>query len=483
MIKLSKLCEKLNILKSTADMNTDISGICYDSRKAESGYIFVAICGLNSDGNKFISSACDNGASVVICEKEPDIQVPYIMVDDCRKALALISCAFYGYPADNMKIIGVTGTAGKTTSTNLIKHIIESVTGDKVGLVGTNGNMIGDEFIHSEFTTPESLELQKLFRDMSDKGCRYVVMEVSSHSLYMERISGIRFSTAAYTNLSQDHLDLHKTMDEYAKAKRIIFSLCDKACVNLDDSYAEFMLEAVESPLIKTSIYNCNADIKAEDIVLEKDCVEFNAVMNGEKAKVKLSIPGQFSIYNALTAISVCVSEGLEFKKCADALKDAQGVKGRVETVPTDGNYSIIIDYSHKPDPLEKVLKTLRAVTKGRLICLFGCGGDRDHEKRPIMGRIAADNADYVIVTSDNPRTEEPESIIAQIVVGLEGCQTPYKVICDRIEAIHYAIDMAEDGDVILLAGKGHEDYQVIGHEKIHMDEREIVADYLREKI
>ena len=482
IMKLSKLCEKLNILEITANPDTEISGICYDSRKCSEGSLFVAIKGLSSDGNKFIPTAMEAGASAVICQSRPETDVPYVLVDDCRKALALLSCAFYSYPADQMKIIGVTGTSGKTTSTNLIKHILETVTGDKVGLVGTNGNMIGDEFIHTEFTTPESLELQELFRRMVDAGCKYAVMEVSSHSLIMERVAGIRFSTAAFTNLSQDHLDLHKTMDEYAAAKRLIFSVCDKACINLDDNYSDFMMSEIKCPLIRTSIENSDADIFAKDIRLSADSVEFTAVKENESADVMLAIPGLFSCHNALTAISVCVSEGLGLQDCAQALRSASGVKGRVETLETDGDYSIIIDYSHKPDPLEKVLQTLRGITRGRLICLFGCGGDRDHEKRPIMGRIAADNSDFVIVTSDNPRTEEPMDIINQIVVGLNDTKTPYDVICDRIEAIHYAIDMAKDGDVILLAGKGHEDYQVIGHTKIHMDEREIVADYLKER-
>lgn len=446
------------------------------------GYIFVAVKGIHVDGNRFVESAVGAGCVAVICEDVPQISCAYVQVGDARKALAAISCAFYGYPAERMKVIGITGTSGKTTTTHLVKHIIETTTGEKVGLVGTNGNMIGSEFIHTEYTTPESLELQELFSRMVAAECTYAVMEVSSHSLCLDRVYGIPFATAAFTNLSQDHLDFHGTMEEYARQKKKLFSMCERACFNLDDKWSAFLMENVSCAMLTTSTEDKKATLFADSIILDSKGISFTARYREETAQISLAIPGGFSVYNALTAISVCLAEGFSLESCAAALQSATGVKGRVESVPTDGDYSIIIDYSHKPDALEKVLQTLRPITRGRLICLFGCGGDRDKLKRPIMAAVAADNSDYVIVTSDNPRTEDPDEIISEIIPGFEGKKTPFETECDRITAIHRAIDMVQPGDVILLAGKGHEDYQIIGHEKHDMDERKIVSEYLNSR-
>ena len=381
-----------------------------------------------------------------------------------------------------MTLVGITGTSGKTTSSYLIKHMLEMKLDAKVGLIGTNGNMIGSECLHSDHTTPESYELHKLFRRMADEGCTHVVMEVSSHALALERVAGIEYDVGVYTNLSQDHLDLHGTMEEYAAAKRLLFRQCKLGCLNADDKWTDFMLNGATCKAMTFSAESDSADLTAKDIRLSATGVRFAAVYKDELALTRLAIPGNFSVHNALGAIAVGLSLGISLADCCDAMASAKGVKGRVEVVPTDGDYSIIIDYSHKPGALETVLQTLRPVVKGRLVCLFGCGGDRDKVKRPIMGAIAADNSDFVIVTSDNPRTEEPEEIIREIVAGMKNKRTPKKVICDREEAIHWAIDNARPGDVILLAGKGHEDYQVVGHEKRHMDEREIVADWLEKR-
>ena len=481
-MKLKALTENLTLLKTTADPETEIEGVAYDSRAVRPGYLFVAIRGLQVDGHRFIPNAIQAGASVIICEKAPEDDIPFLQVENSRLALSLISAAWYRNPAREMKLIGVTGTSGKTTTTHLIKHILEVAAGAKVGLVGTNGNRIGSELIHTEFTTPESLELQGLFRQMADAGCTHAVMEVSSHSLALDRVGGLRFDVAAFTNLSQDHLDFHKTMEEYASAKRRLFSMCEAACINLDDAHASFMMEGISCPCITSSASDCSADLFADRISLTAEGVSFLAVYGEERVPVNLAIPGLFSVHNALTALSVCMEAGITLSDAAAALATAKGVKGRVETVPTGKDYTIIIDYSHKPDALENVLRTLRPVTRGRLVTLFGCGGDRDRQKRPIMGKVAAELSDFVIVTSDNPRTEDPDAIISEITEGLRTSSTPYHVLTDRIEAIHYAIDNAASGDVILLAGKGHEDYQIVGHEKHHMDEREIVADYLKEK-
>lgn len=479
-MKLRELIKNLSIIEMNADAELEISGVSYDSRKTEKGDMFVAIRGFEADGHKFIPKAVENGAAVILCEEKPSCDIPYVLVSDSRYGLAIVSRDFFGDPASEMTMIGITGTSGKTSSSYLIKHMLESKLDAKVGLIGTNGNMIGDEFLHTEHTTPESYELHKLFRHMADSGCTHVVMEVSSHSLTLERVAGIHFDVALYTNLSQDHLDFHGTMEEYAAAKRKLFSMCSLGCFNLDDAWADFMRDGASCRTMTFSTEKNEADLVAKDIRLTADGVRFASVSGDEISITKLGIPGMFSVYNALGTMSVGLALGLSLADCSDAMSSANGVKGRLEIVPTGRDFSVVIDYSHKPDALEKVLKTLKPVTRGRLIALFGCGGDRDKLKRPIMGRIAADNADLVVVTSDNPRTENPDEIIREIVAGMKDKRTPTKVICDRREAIAWAIDNAAPGDVLLLAGKGHEDYQVVGHEKHHMDEREIVADCLK---
>lgn len=481
-MKLGELLRNLDVLDASAAMDMEIGGVSYDSRKTQPGDLFVAIRGFESDGHKFIPAAMARGAAAVLCEEAPSDGTPYVRVADCRKGLAYVSREFFGDPAKEMTLVGITGTSGKTTSSYLIKHMLEMKLDAKVGLIGTNGNMIGSECLHSDHTTPESYELHKLFRRMADEGCTHVVMEVSSHALALERVAGIEYDVGVYTNLSQDHLDLHGTMEEYAAAKRLLFRQCKLGCLNADDKWTDFMLNGATCKAMTFSAESDSADLTAKDIRLSATGVRFAAVYKDELALTRLAIPGNFSVHNALGAIAVGLSLGISLADCCDAMASAKGVKGRVEVVPTDGDYSIIIDYSHKPGALETVLQTLRPVVKGRLVCLFGCGGDRDKVKRPIMGAIAADNSDFVIVTSDNPRTEEPEEIIREIVAGMKNKRTPKKVICDREEAIHWAIDNARPGDVILLAGKGHEDYQVVGHEKRHMDEREIVADWLEKR-
>ena len=479
-MKLRELIKNLSIIEMNADAELEISGVSYDSRKTEKGDMFVAIRGFEADGHKFIPKAVENGAAVILCEEKPSCDIPYVLVSDSRYGLAIVSRDFFGDPASEMTMIGITGTSGKTSSSYLIKHMLESKLDAKVGLIGTNGNMIGDEFLHTEHTTPESYELHKLFRHMADSGCTHVVMEVSSHSLTLERVAGIHFDVALYTNLSQDHLDFHGTMEEYAAAKRKLFSMCSLGCFNLDDAWADFMRDGASCRTMTFSTEKNEADLVAKDIRLTADGVRFASVSGDEISMTKLGIPGMFSVYNALGTMSVGLALGLSLADCSDAMSSAKGVKGRLEIVPTGRDFSVVIDYSHKPDALEKVLKTLKPVTRGRLVALFGGGGDRDKLKRPIMGRIAADNADLVVVTSDNPRTEDPDEIIREIVAGMKDKRTPTKVICDRREAIAWAIDNAAQGDVLLLAGKGHEDYQVVGHEKHHMDEREIVSDCLK---
>ena len=462
-MKLKTLLEQLEILSATADPETEIRGISYDSRKTEEGDLFVAIRGFETDGHRFIPKAVEKHAAVILCETPPEQNVPFVQVRDSRRALALCSSVFYGNPASEMRMIGVTGTSGKTSVSTLLKHVLEEAAGAKVGLIGTTGIWIGQEAIPSEYTTP------------------HVVMEVSSHALELSRVAGIEFDTAVYMNLTQDHLDFHGTMENYAAAKKKIFSQCRTAWVNADDSWTPFMTEGAPCPVQRFGTAP-GAELRAERIRLFPNRVCFEAVLGEERAETEVHIPGSFSVSNALAVLAAAHSEGIGLAEGAKALATAHGVKGRLESVPTDGNYHILIDYSHKPDALEKVLRSLREATPGRLICLFGCGGDRDRLKRPLMGKIAAELSDLVILTSDNPRTEDPERIIDEIETGLTGTATPWIRICDRVEAIRRAIDLAGEGDVILLAGKGHEDYQIVGHTKRHMDEREIVAEYLKER-
>ena len=481
-MKLAQLLRDVDILECKADPELEISGVSYDSRATQPGELFVAIVGFQSDGHRFIPAAIGCGAAVVLCERAPESDIPYVRVSNSRLALALVSRNFFGNPAGKMTMVGITGTNGKTTSTLLLKHVIEHTLGAKVGLIGTNANMIGDKELPTERTTPESYELQKLFRQMADDGCKYVVMEVSSHSLVLDRVAGVRFAVGVYTNLTQDHLDFHKDMDDYASAKAKLFSVCDHAVINLDDAYGSYMIERAASPVTTYSALRNDADVVAKDIRLHPDCVRFCTVAGDELAPVNLGIPGRFSVYNALDVLAAAMALGIAAEDAAEALGSGQGVKGRMEPVATDGDYTIIIDYAHTPDALENVLKTVRETGKGRVVAVFGCGGDRDRTKRPIMGRIGTELSDFAIITSDNPRTEEPEAIIADIVAGVTVDKHRWTAVTDRREAIAYAIEHHRSGDVIVLCGKGHETYQEINHVKHHMDEREIVAEILESR-
>lgn len=480
-MKLRQLLEGLNPLEVTADPELEIQSVAYDSRKVEQEGLFVAITGFASDGNRFIPMAMEKGAAVVVTAKKPELDVPYVLVESDRLALALIGRNFYGCPAESMTMIGITGTNGKTSSTLLLKHVLEKALGAKVGLIGTMANMVGDEVIPTERTTPESLELQALFARMRDAGCTHVVMEVSSHALTLERVGGVRFDAAAFTNLTEDHLDFHKTMDAYCDAKAELFRRCGRGVVNVDDSYAQRIMDAADCPVLTTSVAG-KGDLRAKNLKLASDGISFTAVYGGEEAQARLGIPGRFTVYNALTVLGLAVQLGISLADGVKALTDAPGVKGRVEVVPTPGtDYTVLIDYAHTPDGLENVLSSVRGFCAGRLIAVFGCGGDRDPIKRPIMGRIGASLADIAVITSDNPRTEDPEAIIRDIVPGCEASGGDYRVVVDRKKAIRYAMALAKKEDIIVLAGKGHETYQDVGGVKLHLDEREEVAAALAE--
>ena len=480
-MKLKEVLKDMAVLACTADLDTDITAICYDSRKAEPGCLFVAVSGFAADGNRFIPMALEKGAAAVVTAKKPDSGVPYILVESDRLALALLGCNFYGRPAEAMTMIGITGTNGKTSSTLLLKQVLEKTLGARVGLIGTMANMVGEEIIPTERTTPESLDLQALFARMRDAGCTHVVMEVSSHALTLERVGGVHFDVAAFTNLTEDDLDFHKTMDAYCDAKAELFRRCDKAVINADDSYALRMLAAAACPYLTVSAAK-REGLYADNVELHAEGISFTAVCGEDREQVSLPIPGYFTVYNALTVLGVARMLGISLHRCAEALKTAEGVKGRVEVVPTPGMpYSVLIDYAHTPDALENVLRSVRDFCKGRLISVFGCGGDRDPIKRPIMGKIGVELSDVAIITSDNPRTEDPMAIIADILKGVNPELGEYIVIEDRRKAIRYAMDIAEKNDIIVLAGKGHETYQDIGGQKHHLDEREEVAAHLKE--
>ena len=481
-MKLRELLRGIEVLSATADLDSEVPGVSHDSRTVRPGDLFVAMRGFAADGHAFIGKAAESGAAAVVCETPPEGNLPYVQVADARRALAVLGANFYGHPAEHMTMIGVTGTNGKTTTTYLLKAVLEQVLGAKVGLIGTNQNMIGDTMIPTERTTPESWDLQALLAQMREAGCTHVVMEVSSHALVLDRVYGIPYAVGIFTNLTQDHLDFHKTMEAYCDAKAILFRSCGVGVVNADDPWTPRLL-ADASCRTLTYAERAPADLRAEEISLAADHVAFTAVTGMEKIPVRVNIPGGFMVYNTLDVLGAALALGIPLEQSAAVLARVPHVKGRVEVVPTPGrDYTVLIDYAHSPDGLENVLRSVKGFAKGRTIALFGCGGDRDRTKRPKMGKIAADLADFVIVTTDNPRTEKPADIIADILPGLEGTQTPYVVVEDRVEAIHYGLDHAEPGDVLVLCGKGHETYQEIRHQKYHMDEREIVAEYLAER-
>ncbi len=451
---------------------TEITGLSYDSRTLKQGDLFVALRGCRTDGHRYIEEARDLGAAAIVAEEGENV----LLVPDSRLALATLSANWFGHPARELTVVGVTGTNGKTTTTTLLWGMLQQVLGIPVGLIGTNENRVGQETFPAQRTTPESYEVHRWLRQMVDAGCSHVVMEVSSHALCMDRVAGIPFTVGAFTNLSQDHLDFHKTMEAYRQAKGRLFQQSETAVLNLDDEAGRYYAQRLEGKVITYSERREEADLTAENLALYPDRVEFEAVTKEKLAHVCLPIPGSFTIYNALCALGCAQALGLPLEKAAEALTDAPGVKGRMEVVPHSGPGTVIIDYAHTPDALEKVLTTLRGFTPGRLICLFGCGGDRDRGKRLIMGAVCADLADVCVVTSDNPRSERPEAIISDVLRGMVRFDKVKIVEPDRVRAIRLALSLMKEGDTLLLAGKGHETYQEVNGEKKPLDEREIVG-------
>lgn len=478
-MKLKEILNNISYELVQGNEDISINKIQYDSRKVEEDDMFVCVQGYSVDGHKFAQKAVDLGAKVLIVEKDIDVEnndVTIIKVKDVRKALAVTASNYYGNPSKKLKLIGVTGTNGKTTSVYLLKSILEK-TGKKVGLIGTIANHIGDEVIESERTTPESLELQQLFSKMVDCGCEYCVMEVSSHSLDLDRVYGCEFNSAIFTNLTRDHLDFHKTFEGYYNAKFKLFERCQNAYVNIDDSYGVQVVEDLKkigNTSIKTFSIEKDSDFKAENLNLEEMDVEF-AIGSEEYV---LGLPGRYNVYNSLGVIGVCTGLGISSECIKEGLKVVV-VPGRCERAGLRFNlpFEIILDYAHTADGLDNILKTAREFTKNRLISVFGCGGDRDKVKRPEMGKVGCELSDIAIITSDNPRTENPSEIIKDIIAGVSTDN--YITIENRYEAIKHALSIGEAGDIIVLAGKGHEDYQILNTGKIHFDEREVIDEIL----
>lgn len=453
-----------------------VAGITCDSRKVQAGWVFVCICGTASDGHNYAAGALEAGAAAVVVQR--DLGLPrQIVVESTRHAWAIMCANWFGWPSRQLRLIGITGTNGKTTVSYLLKSVLEYC-GYKTGLVGTIQNMIGDRVLPSGHTTPDPYDLQSMFSLMAAEGCTYAVMEVSSHALDQGRVDGCHFDAGVFTNLTQDHLDYHGSMENYRKAKQKLFAMCDKGILNRDDPASAYMREEASCAFTTYSVGQDDADFTARNIRKRPDGVDFELVGIGEIDRVRLPIPGDFSVYNAMAAATCALAIGLPFEKVTAALSETAGVKGRAEIVPVERDYTVVIDYAHTPDGLENICRTMKECAAGRLVVLFGCGGDRDRTKRPKMGAVAASYADFCIVTSDNPRTEDPAAIIEDILAGMPA-DTPRVVVENRVEAIRWALEHAQSGDTILLAGKGHETYQVLKDGLIHLDEREVIAEAL----
>lgn len=477
-MRLRELLEGMEVISQTISPDTEITHVCVDSRATQKGSLFVAVPGNRCDGGHYARQAVDRGAVCVVCQSELPPDLPWVKVRDARLALSQLACRWYGHPSRQLTMLGVTGTNGKTTVTYLLRHILQR-TGMKTGLIGTVQNIVGEQTLPAQRTTPDALQIQQLLSAMTKNGCSHAVMEVSSHALDQHRAEGIDFAVGIFTNLTEDHLDYHGTMGCYCDAKAKLFQMSRMGVCNADDPWTERLLAGASCPSVYYGIHN-PAEVWAEDIFLHSRSVDFTVCTARTRTPVHLGVPGRFSVYNALGAIAACGELGIPPEECAAALATFPGVAGRMEVVPTPGKpYTLLIDYAHTPDALENVLKTVRGFAQNRVIAVFGCGGDREREKRPLMGHIAGKLADLTIITSDNPRTEEPMAIIRDILPGIAGAEAKYIVEPDRRGAIALAMGRAAAGDVIVLCGKGHETYQEIGDKTIPMDEREIVRSLL----
>ena len=486
-MELKKVLLGLKDLKAKGNLDIDITGLESNSKNIKPGYMFIAIKGFSVDGHEFINDAIKSGAKAVIVQEGCDLKsirlpadVTLIMAKDTREALAICSCNFYENPSKKFKLIGVTGTKGKTTTTFMIKEILEKA-GYKVGLIGTIATYINGKMItESSRTTPESIELQRTFAQMVEQGVEYVVMEVSSQSLKLHRVDGCNFDIVVFTNFSEDHISEkeHPDMKDYFESKLKLFKMCDNGIINADDLQVSKVPRLFPDSNIMTYGIDNYCDVLAKDITITNSYVDYRVKISDRNERVKVSIPGRFSVYNSLAAICVAKKLGIPSDKVIEALADIR-VPGRSEMVPNKKEIPIMIDYAHSPESLQNILSAVKSYTRGRVICVFGCGGDRDKAKRPVMGEISGRIADFTFITTDNPRTEYPEEIVKEIEEGIKKTKGKYKVVVDRKEAIKEAIEMANKLDIVVLAGKGHEPYQEINNKKYPFDEREIVKEII----
>ena len=486
-MELKKVLAGLEGLKAKGTLDIDIKGIESNSKNIKPGYMFFFFFLFNTDGHDYINNAIEAGANVIMVQEGCDLKsiklkpdTTLVMYKDTREALAKCSCNYYGNPSMKFKLIGVTGTKGKTTTTFMIKEILEKA-GHKVGLIGTIATYLnGKMLFESNRTTPESIELQKIFAQMVDEGVEYVVMEVSSQSLKLHRVDGCNFDIVLFTNFSEDHIspNEHPDMKDYFESKLKLFEMCDNGIINVDDLHVAKIPKLFPNNNIMTYGIDNYCDVLAKDITITNSYVDFRVKISDRNERVKVDIPGRFSVYNALAAICVAKKLGIPSDKVIEALAEIK-VPGRSEMVPNKKEIPIMIDYAHSPESLQNILSAVKSYTRGKVISVFGCGGDRDKGKRPIMGEISGRIADFTFITSDNPRTEDPEAIVKDIEEGIKKTKGKYKVVVDRITAIKEAIDMATKLDIIVLAGKGHEPYQEINGKKYPFDERVIVNEII----
>lgn len=486
MMLLKELIASIpDAVESRGNIDISIDSLTMNSRDETRNGLFFCISGSRVDAHDFAPQAIENGcAALVVSHFIDTLPVPQVKVENVRSAMAYIAGAFFGNPAKSLRLIGVSGTKGKTTTTYLVKSIMEAA-GFKVGLIGTTGNMIGDKYVKSALTTPDSIDLHRTFRDMLDEGVQIVCMEVSAHAVDMHRVDGLFFEAACYTNLSQDHLDYFQTMEQYFEAKKKFFTgnFALNVSLNIDDETSLNILNDLKVPYLTYGI-RVNSDLYARDIEISEKGIHFLIQLrNIETFEVSMQMTGMFNVYNALAAASLAMIFGVEVPAIQEGLHNVKSVPGRIEMLDLSLPYTVILDYSHSPDALENILSTVRTFTKNRLIVLFGCGGDRDQGKRPIMGEIGGRLADFSILTSDNPRMEDPDDILDAIEEGMKTTSGEYIVIENRRDAIRYALDMAAEGDVLILAGKGHETYQDIRGVKRPFDEKVVVNELLEEKL
>ncbi|MDU5835040.1 MAG: UDP-N-acetylmuramoyl-L-alanyl-D-glutamate--2,6-diaminopimelate ligase [Veillonella sp.] len=493
MKQLQDIVKTLQTPHIEGNTTVEVLDITADSRAVKAGSLFIALDGATVDGHNYVNKAVEAGAVAVLVSKPVEVSgdVCVITVEDTRKAMMACVPYFFDYPANSMRMIGVTGTNGKTTTTHMIRHILKGQ-GYKVGVIGTVHIMIGDTSYPIHNTTPDVVDLQHILHQMVEEGVTHCVMEVSSHALALGRVSGVEYDTAVFTNLTQDHLDFHKTFENYLAAKCKLFEQVSAsnqtksgkgAIINIDDEYGHRVIEKTTAPIITYSI-DGKGTLNAHDVEMTPKSSRYTVSYDGNDYTVAMNTTGLFNVYNTLAAIGACLLEGISMEDIDKALKTFSAVPGRFELIEEGQPFAVVVDYAHTPDGLENILQTAKAIQENRIIVVFGCGGDRDATKRPIMGRIAAQYGDVVYVTSDNPRTEDPVQIVKDVELGVkEGLRegSHYEVIVDRREAIQHAIQNAKPGDIVLIAGKGHEDYQILKDKTIHFDDREEARAALKE--